>query len=129
MQLEPKQEPLLPCRSGRLGLNTESPAPVGIGTCLLTGAILLEVGGTLCMRMTFQNEWWRVPAYVLYAASFSLFPWVLQYISLSIAYAAWCAIGIVAVSTTSMLFFGEGMQTHQIASLFGILLCVMVLNV
>lgn len=40
-------------------------------------AISLEVMWTLCMRNPIQNELWLLPAYSLYGAAFSLFPFVL----------------------------------------------------
>ena len=43
------------------------------GHLALGAAVLLEVGGTLCMRLVATTEWWRIPAYVLYGAAFSSF--------------------------------------------------------
>lgn len=70
-------------------------------------AISLEVMGTLCMRNTIQNELWLFPAYALYGAAFSLFPFVLRDIPLPFAYALWSGMGTGCVSVLSIFLFGD----------------------
>ena len=65
------------------------------------------------MRMVASSEWWRLPAYVLYAVSFSLFPWIIERIPLSVAYATWSGAGCAAVSLLSVVIFHEKMSYAQ----------------
>lgn len=95
-----------------------------VGICFLFGAIFFEVIGTICMKLTAESELWRIGAYVSYALSFSLFPTVLKYIPLSIAYATWSGLGTMSVMLVSIFFFNEVLNLRQIVSISGIMVSV-----
>lgn len=95
---------------------------------LLAIAIFLEVLGTVCMKMVEASEWWRLCAYVAYTFSLSLFPAILDTMSLSVAYATWSAVGTALVAAISVLAFEEEMRPRQVAALGGIICSVIVLQ-
>lgn len=103
--------------------------PVALGPLWLTLAIVLEVTGTMCMRLAGETrEAWRFPAYVAYAGSFSLFPWILRDIPLSVAYATWSAVGTLSVAIGGVLMFGDVLDTRRGVAMIVMVGCVVVLN-
>lgn len=84
-----------------------------MGMVLLGCAIAAEIVATTCMRMTLESEWWRVPAYVLYALAFSLFPWILETVALTAAYATWSAAGSVGVALVGQWVFGDELKVRN----------------
>jgi small multidrug resistance pump len=97
----------------------------------LAAAILLEVGGTVCMRLvtSWPSELWRIPAYLAYAASFSLFPIILRFIPMSVAYATWSACGTAAIAIIGSAWFHDVVRWWQVIALVGISACVVLLHV
>tara|TARA_B110001450_G_scaffold27355_1_gene23972 strand:+ start:2460 stop:2867 length:408 start_codon:yes stop_codon:yes gene_type:complete len=90
--------PLLPERP------TETPV---YALVLLATTIVLEVSGTLFLRMTVDNARNYIPAYLLYVTSLFLFSWTLRCIPISVAYTTWCAFGTIGVSVASSVLFHE----------------------
>lgn len=99
-----------------------------MGIVLLVAAIVSEVVGTTCMKLTVLSEWWRVAAYMCYAVSFSLFPTILQQIPLSVAYATWSSVGTVSITLVSLTFFEETLNLRQICATCGIVISVVLLQ-
>lgn len=97
-------EPLLPERP------TETPT---YALVLLATTIVLEVSGTLFLRMTLDDARYYIPAYLLYAASLSLFSWTLRCIPISVAYTTWCAFGTIGVSVASSVLFHEVISVRR----------------
>lgn len=94
------------------------------GYASLAVAVVLEVGGTVCMRLVGPGrDWWRIPAYVLYAASFSLFPWIVEDVPLTTAYATWSALGTAVVALIGVVWFGDALNAFQTAMIATIVVC------
>lgn len=106
-----------------------APASLVGAWSMLAGAIILEVVGTTCMRLAVVREVFLLPAYVMYAASFWLFPYILRSLPVSVAYATWSAAGTVLVTAVSWACFGEPLQTVHLLCIGGISLLIVVLNV
>lgn len=86
---------------------------------ILGVSIAFEVFGTLCMRMASENAFWRVGAYGAYAVAFSLLPFSLETIPLSVAYSTWSALGTLFVALLSRCLFGEVLTTMQLCGVVG----------
>lgn len=109
-----------------------SPLPpdfLNTGRLCLAFAILLEVMGTMCMRAAMTEWIWRVPAYALYGASFSLFPWIVMDVPLSVAYATWSAIGTVLVALMCAFLYGEHVGVIKFVAMMGIIVCVVIIHI
>mmetsp|Transcript_11281 Transcript_11281/g.18426 ORF Transcript_11281/g.18426 Transcript_11281/m.18426 type:complete len:149 (-) Transcript_11281:2396-2842(-) len=93
---------------------------------ILTLAIVCEVIGTICMQKSdaFKNVLPSIGIFVFYAISFSAFPFALQGIDLSIAYAVWAGCGIVLTSLYGIFVAGESVNVIKIVCIVGILICV-----
>ena len=74
---------------------------------MLALSIAFEVGGTLCMKLSVENAWWRMSRYGGYAICISIFPFVLRSMSLGIAYATWSSLGTLSVVLLSRVMFDE----------------------
>ena len=76
---------------------------------ILTAAILLEVSGTVSMKLSdgFSKLVPSVLIFVFYAASFALLTLALKKIDLSIAYAVWAGAGTALIAIIGILFFKE----------------------
>lgn len=86
---------------------------------LLAGAIVLEVAGTLSMKLSegFTRLLPSVLIVVFYAASFTLLAFVLKKIDVSIAYAVWSGVGTALIALIGMLYFNEPAGALKLASL------------
>lgn len=92
-----------------------APSRSNIGTLLLGLAILFEVAGTTLMKVSIDHgRVWTVPAYVMYALSFSMFPYVLESVPLNVAYLCWSGMGSLCVSLVSLVVFEESYTWAQI---------------
>lgn len=98
------------------------------GVWMLTGSIVSEVLATLFMRLTQVSQLYRIPAYMLYGVSFSLFPSVIAIIPLSVAYATWSAVGMLFVTLCSFFLFGDALTGRQMLGLFGTVCSVVLMN-
>lgn len=80
---------------------------------LLATTVVLEVSGTIFLRMTVNDTRFYIPAYLLYVSSLSLFSWTLRYIPISVAYTTWCAFGTIGVSAASSVLFHEAISVRR----------------
>ena len=85
---------------------------------VLSLAILLEVGGTTCMRLSegFSRLTPSVLIFVFYAASFGLNVLVIRVLGLSVTYAVWCGVGTLATTLIGCLYFKEPATAMKMAS-------------
>ena len=90
-----------------------APASRATGWLALACAVFFEVSGTTCMRLALESEWWRLPAYMAYAVSFSLFPWIIREMPMALAYATWSAAGSVCMAAIDVNLFGVSMRPRQ----------------
>ena len=76
---------------------------------VLSGAILLEVAGTVCMRLSdgFSRVAPSVLIFVFYAGSFALNTRVVRTLGLSVVYAVWSGVGTVLTALIGYLYFKE----------------------
>lgn len=84
----------------------------------LTLAILLEVFATTMMKLSngMTEVIPSVMMFIGYILCFTLLSFALKTIDMSIAYAIWCAVGIVVVAAIGILFFHENINTIKILS-------------
>lgn len=78
-----------------------------MGYLYLALAISLELIGTTCLKYSegFTKLYPSLATLAAYGLCFYLFSKSLLYLHLSIAYAIWCAIGIVAATLISVFLF------------------------
>ena len=85
----------------------------------LAGAILLEVAGTISMKLSrgFTNSLPSVLLFAFYAASFTCLNFALRSIEVSVAYAIWSALGLILVAAIGILLLHESASALKIASI------------
>jgi small multidrug resistance pump len=93
-------------------------------------AILLEVAGTTCMKLSlgFSRLIPSILIFVFYGLSFTALTYSLKRIDLSVAYAVWSGIGIGLIAIISFLYFKEQITSLKLASITLIALGVIGLN-
>lgn len=76
---------------------------------VLSGAILFEVAGTTCMRLSegFTRLTPSVLIFVFYAVSFALNTLVVRVLGLSVVYAVWSGVGTVLTAMIGIYYFKE----------------------
>lgn len=96
----------------------------------LAGAILLEVCGTVCMKLSngFEHLVYSILVYVFYGFSFYMLAIALKTIDIGIAYAIWAAVGTALIAAIGVAFFSEGMDVIKAVSLAAIIAGVIGLN-
>jgi len=96
----------------------------------LAGAIFLEVGGTIAMKVSdgFSKLTPSIIMTICYIASLALLTLALKKIELSIAYAIWAGVGTALIATVGILYFKEPATAIKILSLVLIITGVVGLN-
>ncbi len=86
---------------------------------VLSGAIVLEVCGTTCMRLSegFTRVTPSVLIFVFYALSFFLNTFVVRTLGLSVVYAVWSGVGTVLTALIGFLYFKEPATAIKLASI------------
>jgi small multidrug resistance pump len=100
------------------------------GWFFLTCAILLEVAGTTCMKLS-QGLTRPVPSaliFVFYGLSFASLTVVLKDIEVSVAYAVWSGLGTALIAAIGFAWFKEPLTAAKLASIALIILGVVGLN-
>ncbi len=97
---------------------------------ILSGAILLEVAGTSCMKLSegFSKLIPSVLIFVFYGLSFVGLTIALKKIDVSIAYAVWAGIGTALIAVIGILYFKEPLTLVKVLSIFLIIIGVVGLN-
>lgn len=82
---------------------------VGQAWAVLSVAILLEVAGTTCMRLSegFSRFTPSVLIFVFYAGSFALNTLIIRVLGLSVVYAVWSGVGTVLTALIGFVYFKE----------------------
>jgi small multidrug resistance pump len=85
----------------------------------LTGAIVLEVAGTVSMKLShgFTKALPSMLLFLFYGASFTCLNFALRTIEVSVAYAIWSGLGLVLVAAIGILLLGEGAGALKLASI------------
>ncbi|MBN2702040.1 MAG: multidrug efflux SMR transporter [Methylothermaceae bacterium] len=86
---------------------------------MLLLAILLEVSGTLAMKLSdgFSRPWFAVLTVIFYLASFAVLAWVLKRLEIGIAYAVWAGLGTVLVALLGVVIFQESISWIKMVSI------------
>ena len=97
----------------------------------LTLAIVLEVCGTTCMKLSegFSRLIPSILIFVFYGFSFAAFTLALKRIDLSFAYAVWAGLGVLLIGTIGILYFKEPSSVLKIISMMFIVAGVVGLHV
>ena len=84
---------------------------------ILSAAIVLEVAGTTCMRLSegFSRVVPSVLIFVFYAASFVLNTLVVRTLGLSVVYAVWSGVGTVLTAAIGIWYFKEPATAVKLA--------------
>jgi small multidrug resistance pump len=108
--------------------------PVNEGTKMtwlyLILAILLEVCGTTCMKLSegFTKTVPSILLFVFYTLSFGMLTMALKKLDVSVAYAVWSGMGTALIATIGVLWFREPVTALKLISLGLIILGVVGLN-
>ena len=96
----------------------------------LTGAILLEVAGTSCMKLSqgFSRLIPSILIFVFYGLSFVGLTIALKKIDVSIAYAVWAGIGTALIAVIGIFYFKEPLTLVKVFSILLIIAGVVGLN-
>ncbi|NDP42603.1 MAG: multidrug efflux SMR transporter [Aromatoleum sp.] len=88
----------------------------------LAGAIMLEIGGTVSMKLShgFTRPLPSVLLFVLYGLSFALMTVAVKRIDMSVSYAIWSGVGTATIALIGVGWFKESLTTVQIASIVAI---------
>jgi len=80
-----------------------------MGWFLLALAIVLEVAGTTCMKLSggFKELVPSVLVFVFYGFSFTAFIYALKTMDLSLTYAIWAGLGLALIAAIGVLYFKE----------------------
>jgi small multidrug resistance pump len=93
-------------------------------------AILLEVSGTTCMKLSegFTRIVPSILLFVFYILSFGMLTLALKKIDVSLAYAVWSGVGTALIATIGVLWFKEPATAMKLISLGLIIIGVVGLN-
>ncbi len=85
------------------------PLSVSQAWWILSAAILFEVAGTTCMRLSesFSRLGPSVLIFVFYGVSFALNTLVIRTLGLSVVYAVWSGVGTVLTAAIGVWYFKE----------------------
>ena len=101
-----------------------------MGWFLLALAIILEVAGTTCMKLSggFKEILPTVLVFVFYGLSFTAFIYALKTIDLSITYAIWAGVGLALIAAIGILYFKEPLTVQRMVFIGLILIGVVGLS-
>lgn len=97
----------------------------------LTLAILFEVAGTTCMKLSsgFAKAAPTVLMVVFYGCSFSCLTLALKKIDVSVAYAVWSGIGVALIAAIGIWHFREPVTLLKLVGTGAIIAGVVALNI
>ncbi len=95
------------------------PLTVAQAWAVLSGAILFEVAGTTCMRLSegFTRLTPSLLIFVFYAMSFALNTVVVRVLGLSVVYAVWSGVGTVLTALIGIYYFKEPATAAKLVSI------------
>jgi small multidrug resistance pump len=85
----------------------------------LAGAIVLEIAGTVSMKMSrgFTQTLPSILLFVFYAMSFALMTVAVKRIDMSVSYAIWSGVGTATIALIGVFWFREALTWTQIGSI------------
>ena len=101
-----------------------------ISWIVLIIAIVLEVSGTICMKLSdgFTKPGPVIAMLILYGVGLSLLAWTLKAIDISVAYAVWSGLGTALIAIIGIFWFKEPSSLIKFLSISLIILGVIGLN-
>ena len=89
-------------------------------------AILLEVSGTTCMKISdgFTKLAPTLFIFIFYGLSFTFLSLALKVLPIALTYAIWSGIGPATITVIGVIWFGEGLNAIKIISLLLIIIGV-----
>ena len=86
---------------------------------LLALAILLELSGTICLKLShgFSRLVPSIGVVCFYLGSFTLMSFSLKTLEVGIAYAIWAGVGTALIAIVGILAFGESITVLKILGL------------
>ncbi len=101
-----------------------------MGWVWLLTAIVLEIAGTTCMKLSqgFTQLWPSVGVGVFYLLCFGALTLAIEHIDLSLAYAIWAGVGTAAIALIGIAVFGEAITALKLLSIALIVAGVVGLN-
>ncbi len=101
------------------------------GWIYLITAILMEVSGTTCMKISrgFSRFWPSLLIFLFYGTALVFLTLALKKIQISTAYAVWSALGTALIAIIGFVLFKENITTLKVISIALIILGVIGLNV
>lgn len=95
---------------------------------ILILAILLEVSGTICLKLShgMTRPLPIVGVIVFYLTTFTLMSFCLKTLEVGTVYAIWSGVGTALIATIGILFFGESFAWIKMAGL-GLVIIGMIL--
>jgi len=101
-----------------------------MGYLLLLAAIVFEVTGTTCMKLSegFTKLLPSVLLFAFYMISFTFFVYALKHIQIGVAYAVWAGVGLVLVAIVGIVYFKEPVSMLKVGSIALIVVGVVGLN-
>ncbi len=94
-------------------------------------AILFEVGGTFCMKLSdgLTRLWPTVWMFAFYGLSFSVLTLALRQIELGIAYAIWSGLGTALIACLGVIVFQESVAPVKLLGIALIIIGVVTLKI
>lgn len=85
----------------------------------LTLAIVFEVAGTTCMKLSdgFSKLWPSIFIFVFYALCAGFITLALRHLEIAVAYAIWAGLGTALIAVVGILYFKEPVSTAKVVSL------------
>ncbi len=86
---------------------------------MLSAAILFEVGGTTCMKLSdgLTRPAPSVLIFVFYAFAFALNTFVVRVLDISVTYAIWSGVGTALTALIGIYYFKEPATAFKLASI------------
>ena len=96
----------------------------------LIGAILFEVSGTTCMKLSegFSRLIPSVLIFVFYSCSFTLMTLAIKHLEVSIVYAIWSGIGMALITAIGIFVFDESASVMKLVCIVLIMVGIIGLN-
>jgi small multidrug resistance pump len=96
----------------------------------LMSAILLEICGTTCLKLSQgMTQWkWALGVVGFYSLSFTSLSWALLKLEIGVAYAIWAGLGTALIAVIGIVWFRESVDWVKLVSLAAIIGGVVGLN-
>ncbi|MEZ5883712.1 MAG: SMR family transporter [Paracoccaceae bacterium] len=93
-------------------------------------AVLFETFGSTCLQASqqFTRFWPTVGVFVGFGAAFWFFTLVLKVLPLGVTYALWSGIGIVLISASGFLIFGQRLDFPALLGIGLIVAGILIIN-